>query len=47
MKLLVNNIHSNPSKRLSINDTTNKFEYIIECLDTIDYKDIINNLMSS
>ena len=47
MKLLVTNIHSNPSKRLSINDTTNKFEYIIEGLDPIDYKDIINNLMSA
>jgi hypothetical protein len=47
MKLLVTNIHSNPSKRLSINDTTNKFEYIIEGLDQTDYKDIINNLMSA
>ena len=47
MKLLVTNIHPNPSKRLSITDTTNKFEYIIEGLDPIDYKDIINNLMSA
>jgi hypothetical protein len=30
MRLLVGNIHSNPLKRLSIKDTTNKFEILME-----------------
>lgn len=47
MKLLVTNIHPNPLKRLSINDTTNKFEHIIESIEPIDYNEIINKLMSA
>lgn len=45
MKLLVNNIHLNPCKRLSIDLTMNRFDSILDSLEPKDYKDIINNLM--
>jgi hypothetical protein len=44
MKLLVGNIHLNPSKRLSLNDTKIQFETILDSLEAKDYKDIIDNL---
>ena len=47
MKLLVQNIHLNPLKRLSIDMTINKFDSILDSLEPKDYKEIINNLMSS
>jgi hypothetical protein len=40
MKLLVCNIHLNPSKRLSIDSTTNKFESILVSLELKDYKEL-------
>jgi len=46
MKLLVNNINLNPLKRLTIDLTINKFEILLDSLEPIDYKNIIN-LMSS
>jgi hypothetical protein len=46
MKLLVENIHCNPLKRLSILETTNKFESIIESLEPKDYKEVIDCLSS-
>ena len=47
MKLLVQNIHLNPCKRLSIDTTKNKFDLILDSLEPKDYKEIINNLMSA
>jgi hypothetical protein len=47
MKLLVSNISLNPEKRLSIGETTNKFEIILDSLDYTDYVDIIQNLVFS
>jgi hypothetical protein len=47
MKLLVYNINSNPSKRLSIDLTLNKFESILDILLINDWKDLLNNLLSS
>ena len=41
MKLLVYNIHLNPLKRLSISETTNKFESILDCLEPKDYKELL------
>ena len=38
MKLLVGNIHFNPLKRLSIRDTTNKLEGIIDTIDICEWK---------
>lgn len=46
MKLLVENIHGNPLKRLSILETTNKFESIIDSLEPKDYKEVIDCLSS-
>jgi hypothetical protein len=43
MKLLVSNIHTNPLKRLSIEMTIEKFNILIDSLNPIDYKEIINN----
>lgn len=43
MKLLVTNIHLNPLKRLSIVDTTNKFEAILESVEPKDYKEIFEH----
>ena len=42
MKLLVNNIHLNPLKRLSINITSNKFEHLLDNLNRNDYLDLLN-----
>jgi hypothetical protein len=47
MKLLVCNIHLNPLKRLSIDSTTNKFASIIDSLEPKDYKEVLDNLLSS
>ncbi len=44
MKLLVGNIHFNPLKRLSVSSTTNKFEQLLENIDTEDYKNILTHL---
>ena len=43
MKLLVTNIHLNPLKRLSIVDTINKFEAILESVEPKDYKEIFEH----
>jgi hypothetical protein len=43
MNLLVTNIHSVPSKRLTISQTKEKFNNILEQLSSNDYKDIINS----
>lgn len=43
MKLLVTNIHLNPLKRLSIVNTTNKFEAILESIEPKDYKEIFEH----
>jgi hypothetical protein len=45
MKLLVNNIHLNPEKRLSIDETINNFNSLLDSIDPQDYKDIIQNLI--
>jgi len=45
MKLLVTNISLSPSKRGSIQETTNKFEVIIDSLNPKDFKDIIQNIV--
>lgn len=47
MKLLVCNIHLNPFKRLSVEMTINNFDCLLDSLEPKDYKNIINNLMSS
>ena len=47
MKLLVNNIHLNPLKRLSIDKTIYNFDCLLDSLEPKDYKDVINNLMST
>jgi hypothetical protein len=46
MKLLVVNIHLNPLKRFSIQETHNKFENIIDGLDSKVYKELLD-LMST
>jgi hypothetical protein len=45
MKLLVSCISLNPQKRLSINETTNKFNSLLDSLLPTDYIEIINNLI--
>jgi hypothetical protein len=45
MKLLVGNISLNPLKRLSIVETTNKFESLLDSLDYKDYQELIQNLV--
>ena len=45
MKLLVNNIHSSPLKRLSIILTTNQFDKLMDSLETKDFKEVINGLI--
>jgi hypothetical protein len=45
MKLLINNIHLNPEKRLSIDETINNFNSLLDSIDPQDYKDIIQNLI--
>ena len=47
MKLLVCNIHLNPLKRLSIDMTINQFNTLLDSIESKDYKEIINNLMST
>ncbi len=47
MKLLVNNIHLNPFKRFSVIMTIEKFNILLDTLEPKDYKEIIDNLMSS
>jgi len=47
MKLLVSNIHLNPCKRLSVSSTTNNFESLLEDLEPKDYKEVLDNLMST
>jgi hypothetical protein len=45
MKLLVGNISLNPEKRVSIIDTTNKFEKILDSLEFTDYSNLTQNLV--
>jgi hypothetical protein len=45
MKLLVCNIHLNPCKRLTITQTIQKFNSLLDSLETKDYKDVINSLV--
>jgi len=47
MKLLVSNMHLNPSKRHSVNITIESFNSLLDSLEIKDYKDIINSLMSA
>jgi hypothetical protein len=47
MKLLVCNIHLNPLKRLTIDTTLISFESILDSLEIKDYKEVIDNLVSS
>ena len=47
MKLLVYNIHLNPSKRNTIDLTITKFDTLLDSLEPKDYKNIINCLMFS
>lgn len=47
MKLLVANIHLNPLKRLTLKDTIIQFEIILDSLEVKDYKEILDNLMST
>ena len=44
MKLLVNNIHLNPFKRLTIDKTRNNFNNLLDSLEPKDYKDVIKGL---
>lgn len=45
MKLLVSNIHLNPLKRVSVGETTNKFESILNNVEPKDYYQIFDNLI--
>ena len=47
MKLLVQNIHLNPLKRLSIASTKEQFTLLLNSLEPKDYKEIINILTAS
>jgi len=47
MKLLVCNINLNPISRFNVSTTLNKFDQILESLECKDYKEVIDNLMSS
>jgi len=47
MKLLVYNIHCNPSKRRTIDLTIQQFDSLLDSLEPKDYKNVINCLMSS
>jgi hypothetical protein len=47
MKLLVCNINLNPLKRLTIDTTLISFESILDGLEIKDYKEVIDNLVSS
>jgi hypothetical protein len=47
MKLLVNNIHIDPLKRLSIETSVNQFDTLLESLEPKDYKELLTHLMST
>jgi hypothetical protein len=47
MKLLVQNIHLNPLKRLSIASTKEQFNTLLDSLELNDYKQVIDGLMAS
>jgi hypothetical protein len=47
MKLLVSNISLNPLKRLSIVETTNKWESIMDSLEPGDYKQLLKHLTTA
>lgn len=47
MKLLVCNIHLTPIKRLTTDITNKRFDSILDSLDTTDYTEIINGLLSA
>jgi hypothetical protein len=47
MKLLVSNISLNPLKRLSIVETTNKWESIMDSLEPGDYKQLLKHLTAA
>ena len=47
MKLLVNNIHCNPSKRSTIDLTIKKFDSLLDSLEPKDYKNVINGLRTA
>jgi hypothetical protein len=47
MKLLVGNIHFNPLKRLSICNTTNKIEEIMDTIDVNEWSNLVVNLTKS
>ena len=47
MKLLVCNINLNPISRFNVSTTLYKFDQILESLECKDYKEVIDNLMSS
>ena len=47
MKLLVYNIHCNPSKRMTIDLTIIKFDSLLDSLEPKDYKNVINGLTSA
>jgi len=44
MKMLVCNIHLNPLKRLSIKETTNKFDYLLDNLQPNDYINLLASM---
>jgi hypothetical protein len=46
MKLLVHNIHCNPSKRMTIDLTIIKFDSLLDSLEPKDYKNVINALFA-
>ena len=47
MKLLVNNIHCNPSKRSTIDLTIKNFDSLLDSLEPKDYKNVINGLRTT
>jgi hypothetical protein len=47
MKLLVGNINFHPQKRISIGDTTNKFEGIMDAIDANVWTDLNKHLFST
>lgn len=44
MKLLVGNIHLNPTKRLNIEETNKQFDVLLDSLEPNDYNEVIQNL---
>lgn len=47
MRLLVDNIHFNPTKRLHVDVTIDRFNIMLDNLNTRDYKEVIDKLTSS